>query len=173
MGWVDGALRLMPGWEFRTSWLTIPNPFFPGVLLPTIFIIGMYLWPFLEAHFTHDHEAHNLLQHPRDNPTRSALGAAVIAFYAVLFFAASNDVLAGVFNIAPETVTNIFRVLIFVLPIVAFMLTRRICRELRDTGLHPLSPPLEDPEPPGVKGAAVGAAASDGGSDDADQVSRA
>jgi ubiquinol-cytochrome c reductase cytochrome b subunit len=141
MGWVDGALRLMPAWEFRTSWLTLPNPFFPGVLLPSIFMASLYLWPFIEARVTKDHEPHNLLQHPRDNPTRSAFGAAAIAFYTVLFVAGSNDVMAGIFNIAPERVTQTARVLVIVLPVAAFVLTRRICRELRDLDLHPISDP--------------------------------
>ena len=30
MGWLDGALRLMPGWEIRAFGFEIPNPFFPG-----------------------------------------------------------------------------------------------------------------------------------------------
>jgi ubiquinol-cytochrome c reductase cytochrome b subunit len=146
MGWVDGALRLMPGWEFRTEWLTLPNPFFPGVLLPTIFMASLYLYPFIEARLTGDREPHNLLQRPRDNPTRSAFGAAAIAFYTVLFVAGSNDVLAGIFNVAPERVTQVFRVLVIVLPVLAFMLTRRICRELRDLDLHPIAEPLEAAE---------------------------
>jgi ubiquinol-cytochrome c reductase cytochrome b subunit len=162
MGWVDGALRLMPGWEFRTGFFTIPNPFFPGVLLPTLFIGGMFLWPYIEAAVTGDHEPHNLLQHPRDNPTRSGIGAAVIGFYAVLFTAGSNDVLSGIFNVAPETLTLAFRVLLFVVPIIAFFLTRRICRELRGTDVHPLSPPAEEVAHSGVIGGA-GAGADDAG----------
>lgn len=176
MGWIDGALRLMPGWELRTSWLTLPNPFFPGVLMPTLFFLGLYLWPFVEARATGDREQHNLLQRPRDNPTRSGIGAAVIAFYAVLFVAGSNDVLAGIFNVAPEDLTLVFRVLVIGLPIVAFWLTRRICTELRDSGLHPVSKLPPDRLPPD-DGAAV-AAGLGGGSDrapaEADQpVSRA
>jgi ubiquinol-cytochrome c reductase cytochrome b subunit len=168
MGWVDGALRLMPGWELRTEWFTLPNPFFPGVLLPSIFMASLYLWPFLEARFTKDREPHNLLQHPRDNPTRSAFGAAAIAFYTVLFIAGSNDVLAGIFNIAPERVTQTARVLVIVLPVAAFWLTRRICRELRDLDLHPVArPDLDDVAPDDV-------APDDVASDDAaDQPSRA
>ena len=33
MGWADGALRIMPGWEVRAFGFEIPNPFFPGALL--------------------------------------------------------------------------------------------------------------------------------------------
>ena len=34
MGWLEGGLRLMPPWEIRAFGFEIPNPFFPGVLLP-------------------------------------------------------------------------------------------------------------------------------------------
>ena len=36
MGWLDGALRIMPPWEIRFAGFEIPNPFFPGVLLPGV-----------------------------------------------------------------------------------------------------------------------------------------
>ena len=54
MGWLDGALRLMPGWEIRAFGFEIPNPFFPGVLLAGITFGLLYAWPFLEARFTGD-----------------------------------------------------------------------------------------------------------------------
>ena len=34
VGWLDGALRIMPGWEIRAFGHTIANPFFPGAVLP-------------------------------------------------------------------------------------------------------------------------------------------
>ena len=34
LGWVEGALRIFPPWETRAFDYEIPNPFFPGVLLP-------------------------------------------------------------------------------------------------------------------------------------------
>jgi ubiquinol-cytochrome c reductase cytochrome b subunit len=129
MGWLDGALRIFPAWELRIGWFTLPNPFFPGVLMPTVLFTLLYTWPFLEARVTGDRAPHQLLDHPRDAPGRTAIGAAAIAFYAVLFVAASNDVLAGVFRVAPESLTNLFRVLVFVLPLGAFLVTRRLCRE--------------------------------------------
>ena len=75
LGWVDGALRLFPAWEFRTGGLMIPNPFFPGVLLPEVTFGLLYLWPFLEARLTHDYGPHELLDRPTDRPARSAIGA--------------------------------------------------------------------------------------------------
>ena len=142
MGWVDGALRLMPAWEVRAFGFTVPNPFFPGVLLPGLTFTGMYLWPFLEARFTGDRGAHNLLDRPRDAPLRSAVGTSVFAFYAVLFMAGSNDILASLLQVAPESITTTFRVLVFVLPAAVFWFTRRICRELRARAGRPPEPPV-------------------------------
>jgi len=157
MGWLDGALRLMPAWELRTEWFTLPNPFFGGVLVPSLFFGLLYAYPFLEARWTHDRHRHNLLQRPRDNPGRTGIGAAVASFYLVLFLAGSNDVLAGVFEVAPESITALFRVLVIVLPAAAFALTRRLCRELQASGLRPIAEPggprpQPEPEPEDPRG---------------------
>lgn len=131
LGWLEGALRLMPPWEIRAFGRTIPNPFFPAILLPGITFNLLYLWPFLEAKITGDHDPHNLLNRPRDVPFRTALGVAALAFYVVLFVAGGNDVIAGLFNLPLEYVTNGLRILLFVLPVVAGYVTHRICKELR------------------------------------------
>ncbi|HUP69946.1 MAG TPA: ubiquinol-cytochrome c reductase cytochrome b subunit [Acidimicrobiales bacterium] len=131
MGWLDGALRLMPAWEIRALGFELPNPFFPGVLLPSITFGLVYLWPFLEARVTGDREAHHLLDRPRDRPLRTALGAATIAFYGVLFLAGGGDVLSTTFGISVNVVFAMFRVLLFVLPAVAAWVTWRLCHELQ------------------------------------------
>ncbi len=141
MGWVDGALRLMPAWEIRAFGHTIANPFFPGVLMPGITFGVLYAWPFLERRFTGDTQPHNLLDRPRDAPVRTALGAATLAFYGILLLAGGNDVLAGIFRIAPEDITLAFRVLIVVVPLVVFFVTRSVCRGLARDDLHPTEPP--------------------------------
>ena len=55
MGWLDGALRLMPPLEIRAFGYEVPNPFFPGVLLPGVFFTLLYLAPFIEARQDKDH----------------------------------------------------------------------------------------------------------------------
>jgi ubiquinol-cytochrome c reductase cytochrome b subunit len=141
MGWVDGALRIMPAWEIRAFGHTVANPFFPGVLMPGITFGVLYAWPFLERRFTRDDEPHNLLDRPRDAPLRTALGAATLAFYGILLLAGGNDILAGIFRIAPEVITNAFRVLIVVVPLAVFFVTRSVCRGLARDDLHPTEPP--------------------------------
>ncbi|MGH9226590.1 MAG: cytochrome bc1 complex cytochrome b subunit [Acidimicrobiales bacterium] len=142
VGWLDGALRVMPGWEIRALDHTIANPFFPGVLMPGLTFAALYLWPWIERRFTKDDAPHNLLDRPRDVPLRTATGAAAIAFYGILFVAGGNDVLAALTQIAPETITNIFRVGIIVLPLAVFLVTRAACRSLARSGVHPLEDPV-------------------------------
>ena len=139
LGWLEGALRLAPNWEIRLFGITIAEPFLPGVLLPGVFFGVMLLWPFIERRITGDDQDHHLLDSPRDAPWRSGVGAAVLTFTAVLTLAGSNDVLADFFRIPVENVTRVFRVLVFVGPLLAGVITYRICRELRD--LHPLREP--------------------------------
>jgi len=142
VGWLDGALRVMPGWEIRAFGHTVANPFFPGALLPGLTFAGLYLWPWVERRFTHDLDAHNLLDRPRDAPVRTGIGAAVIAFYTVLFLAGGNDILSSIFGIAPESVTNTFRILLVIGPVVAFTVTRSACLGLARSGAHPLEGPV-------------------------------
>ena len=129
--WLEGALRLMPPWELRVGGFEIPNPFFPGVLLPGITFTILYLWPYIEERFTKDHAQHHLLDRPRDRPIRTSIGVAVLAFYLVLFLAGGNDVIAAHFSLSVNAVTYVFRVLLFVLPAVAAVVTYRLCKELR------------------------------------------
>jgi ubiquinol-cytochrome c reductase cytochrome b subunit len=134
MGWLEGALRLAPPWEIRAFGFEIPNPFFPAVLLAGLTFMGLYLWPFLEARVTGDRAEHHLLDRPRDHPLRSALGAATLAFYAMLFFAASNDLLAKWLKIRVTVVTGIFRVAVFVVPALVGFVTHRLLRGLARSG---------------------------------------
>ena len=142
VGWLDGALRILPAWEIRAFGFTVANPFFPGALLPGLTFAGMYVWPFLERRFTKDRDSHNLLDRPRDAPARTALGAAVLMFYMVLFFAGGNDILSNIFRIAPEKLTNLFRLLAIVGPVAVFFITRSVCRGLARSGAHPTEGPL-------------------------------
>jgi ubiquinol-cytochrome c reductase cytochrome b subunit len=72
---------------------------------------------------------------------RTAIGAAGLAGFTILFLAGSNDVLAATFELAPETVTLIFRVLVIVLPVLVFFVTRKVCHDLRRSGARPLRDP--------------------------------
>jgi ubiquinol-cytochrome c reductase cytochrome b subunit len=140
MGWLDGILRLIPGWETRIAGFEIPNYFWGAVVFPGIIFSGMIFWPFLEPLWTHDRKEHNLLQKPRDNPGRTAFGSAMFAMTFVFLLAGSNDVLGTIFQVAPETLTLWFRGLIFVAPVVTYVVTKRICLDLQGTDAHPAAP---------------------------------
>ncbi|CAN5544368.1 hypothetical protein BH20ACT2_BH20ACT2_05510 [soil metagenome] len=158
MGWLDGALRLMPGWEVRAFGFEIPTPFVPAVLLAGLTFVALYLWPFLEARVTKDHDTHHLLDRPRERPVRTALGVATLAFYTVLTFAGASDVLSVTFGVSVNSVFRAFRVLLVVAPLLSGWATYRLCKELSAheaaaggvgaaAGATPGDPP---PEPPPV-----------------------
>ena len=133
----------MPPWEIRIVGFEIPNPFFPGVLCPGSRSRCCTLWPWIEARFTKDHEEHHLLDRPRDRPVRSALGVAVMAFYVVLFFAGGNDVIAAHFDLSVNSVTYVFRVLLFVLPVVSRL--RHVPTLQGARGARPARIPISSP----------------------------
>jgi len=128
MGWLEGAQRLMPPFEIRGFGYEIPNPFFPGVLLPTVIFGLLFAWPWIEARATGDYEEHHLLDRPSDRPVRTAVGVAAIAFYIVLFVAGSTDVIAIWLGASVNTVVRLLQGAIIVLPIVAATIALRVCR---------------------------------------------
>ena len=131
MGWLDGALRIMPSWEIVGFGHMIPNVFFPAILLPGITFGVLQAWPFIEARLTHDHSEHQILDRPRDKPKRTAFGAAVFSFYFVLFGASATDVLANYLSISLNVVLTAFRFLAVAVPLIVFPVTYRICKEMQ------------------------------------------
>jgi ubiquinol-cytochrome c reductase cytochrome b subunit len=141
VGWLDGALRLFPDLDLELFGRLIPEVFWPGVVMPAIFFGTMYAWPFIERRLTGDREAHNFLDHPRDAPLRTGVGAGVLTFAAILTLAGSNDVVGPFLGVAAEDLTRFFQVLVFPLPLVVGYLTYRFCRSLHDRDVHPIRRP--------------------------------
>ena len=133
MGWLDGALRLMPSWEITGFGHMIPTIFFPAILLPGLTFTALALWPFIEKKITKDTAEHNLLDNPRDVPWRTSVGVGVLAFYIVLFFASSTDVLANSFQLSLNFVLWGFRILLFVVPPIAAYVAYRVASETGST----------------------------------------
>ncbi|MEU3256071.1 cytochrome bc complex cytochrome b subunit [Streptomyces sp. NPDC006997] len=142
MGFLEGALRAMPAWEFVLpgGYTVNMGILIPAVILPTVMALVIALWPFLEAWVTGDKREHHLLDRPRDHPTRTAFGCAFVALYLVLFFGGANDVLAERFSLSLNSITYAVRVGIFVVPVLTYVITRRLClglqRRDRDKLLH-------------------------------------
>ena len=133
MWFSDGALRLLPGWlEFELFGTVWSMNIFLGslLLLPLVWLI-MGVYPFVEAWVTGDHREHHLLQRPRNAPVRTAIGAAAISMYMVLALATINDILAVKLNLSINDITILFRILFFVLPVVVFFVTKKLCMSLQ------------------------------------------
>ncbi|CAN5586747.1 cytochrome bc complex cytochrome b subunit [soil metagenome] len=130
LGWVEGALRLFPAWEISAFGYEIPNPFYPAVLMPGLTFAGLYVWPFLEARLARDHEPHHLLDRARDHPVRTAVGATTLAFYAIMFFAASNDLIAKWLTVSVLTTTWVFRALLIAVPPLVGYVTYKLMKAL-------------------------------------------
>lgn len=139
LGWLIGALRLMQPLEIHVLGYTLfPNPFFGGILFPGIVFTVLYAWPALERRVTGDHARHDLIDRPRDNPVRTAIGAAFFSWVATIFVAGSADRILVSVGIPYVTQLWSFRVAAVLVPAVAFFVTRNICRELRRCETHPL-----------------------------------
>ncbi|MGE2833509.1 cytochrome b [Mycobacterium sp. SMC-4] len=124
MMWTDGLIRLWPAWEFYIGNYTIPQGVWVAVGMGLIFAL-LIAYPFLEKKLTGDDAHHNLLQRPRDAPTRTAIGAAAISFYLLLTFACMNDIIALKFNISLNATTWIGRVGMVLLPAIVYYVTYR------------------------------------------------
>jgi len=141
IGFADGALRLVPpGWEFVIFGFTLSLNILAPVLVLGLFIVVVMLYPFFETWVTGDKREHHITQRPRNAPTRTAIGAAGVTFYAVMWAAASSDLIATHFKLSIESVTYALQALLFVGPIVAYIVTKRICLGLqkkdREIALH-------------------------------------
>ncbi|WP_374010289.1 cytochrome bc complex cytochrome b subunit [Leifsonia sp. LS-T14] len=141
IGFADGALRLVPpGWEF--VWLDRTWSF--NIIVPVailgLFIVTVMAYPFLEAWITGDKREHHILDRPRNAATRTAVGAAGVTFYAVFWAAASSDIIATHFKLTMEGVIHTLQALLFIGPLIAYVVTKRVCLALqkkdRSIALH-------------------------------------
>jgi quinol---cytochrome-c reductase cytochrome b subunit len=132
IGFLEGALRLMPGWETDFAGHTIAwNVFVPGVVLVIVFFVIMGGYPFFEQWAIGDTRSHQVLDRPRNMPARTALGAAIVAMAIDLELAGADDVIAFHLNMPVEYLVWAFRAGFFVLPVLAFLATRRACIALQ------------------------------------------
>jgi len=134
MLFLEGALRLMPGqgmeWGIGDYTLSL-NVLIPAVVVPGILFSLLALYPFVEAFVTGDRKEHHVLDRPRNRPFRTAFGVAVLTAFLVLVVAGSNDLVAAHFYMSLNDLIRVFRVLFFVGPVLAFVITKRICLSLQ------------------------------------------
>ena len=132
IGWLDGALRLMPPLEFVIFGNTLSlNILIPAVVIPGLVITLAALYPWIEKAATGDNSEHHLLDRPRNAPVRTGLGVMAITFYVVLWIAGGNDQLAIAFDLSINWLIWALRISLIVLPPLAFIITKRTCLSLQ------------------------------------------
>ena len=132
IGFLDGALRLAPtGIETVVGGATVSW----NILLPMIVGVGLLgvvaVYPFVEGWITGDKREHHVLDRPRNAPTRTAIGAAGVTFYAVLWAGAGTDLIATNFKMSLNHVLTTMQILLFVAPVLAYYVTKRLCLSLQ------------------------------------------
>ncbi|MFD5014409.1 cytochrome bc1 complex cytochrome b subunit [Streptomyces chartreusis] len=140
LGFSEGLIRVMPGWELNAWGHTLElGVFIPFSLFPLI-LLALGLYPFLEAWVTGDRREHHILDRPRNVPVRTGLGAAWLSLYAVLLIGGGNDIVATHLHLSINVITWFVRIAVFVVPVLTYVVTKRIClglqRRDRDNVLH-------------------------------------
>lgn len=128
---LEGALRLGPATEFKIAGHPIPPVFWPGLVLPTVTLLFLIAWPFIEPRLTGDRAAHDVLEPPSAVPLRVGVGAALIFEGLLLTFAAGDDQTSATLHVRLETLVWIYRVALLAGPFVVGVLAARIAAEMR------------------------------------------
>jgi ubiquinol-cytochrome c reductase cytochrome b subunit len=146
-GFLDGALRLVPpGWEIALGGYTVTLAVLVPLAVVGAFLLAIAVYPFLEGWILSDRAGAgipdrdvpdrdvpdpDLPDRPRNVPVRTGLGIGALAFYGVLWGAASSDVLAHLLRLSLDSVIVAFQVLLVVAPPIAFAVTRAVCLGLQ------------------------------------------
>ncbi len=132
LGWLIGALRLMPSFDLTVGHFTlVPNPFWGGVLFPLLVVGLLATFPWIERRLTKDHGVHNLADRPRDAPNRTAFGLALLTWVFLIFAFGGADRIFVLWGLSYDTQLYIFRIGIWIVPLLVFFVARRVCRELQ------------------------------------------
>jgi ubiquinol-cytochrome c reductase cytochrome b subunit len=133
LGWLSGALRLMHGFDVTIGHYTlVPNPFWGGAGFPLVVMLFLFLYPSLERRFSGDQAFHNLLDRPRDAPWRTAIGVAFFTWVFLVFLAGASDRIFVTLRISYVGQIWFYRVAVWVLPVIALLVARRVCLELKE-----------------------------------------
>ncbi|HET7174105.1 MAG TPA: ubiquinol-cytochrome c reductase cytochrome b subunit [Nocardioidaceae bacterium] len=137
MGWLEGALRIMPNWETHIGGFTISwNVLIPGAAVMGVLFTLLAIYPFLERWITGDNRDHHILDRPRNQPTRTGLGVAGVTAYGLLWLAGGNDIIATHFHVSLNAITWFMRFAVFVGPVITFIIARRWAISLQRSDEH-------------------------------------
>ncbi|MGI8904081.1 MAG: cytochrome bc1 complex cytochrome b subunit [Solirubrobacteraceae bacterium] len=132
LGWLIGALRLMPSFDVTVGHYTlIPNPFWGGALFPLVVLGALVAVPWADRRITGNRSFNNLLERPRDAPGRTGFGVAFLTWVVLIFVFGGADRIFVTFGLSYNLQLNIFRIAIWVVPLGLFFFVRRWCRELQ------------------------------------------
>jgi ubiquinol-cytochrome c reductase cytochrome b subunit len=133
IGWLDGALRLAPsGWDISIFGYVIPMGVMVPLIVSLLFLALVAAYPFIENWVTKDKREHHVLDRPRNAPTRTAIGAAGVTFYAVLWAGASTDLIATNFQMSLNQVLVAMQIMLLIGPGIAYFVTKRACLALQN-----------------------------------------
>ncbi|MEU1628753.1 ubiquinol-cytochrome c reductase cytochrome b subunit [Streptomyces sp. NPDC020096] len=140
MGFSEGLIRIMPGWEIHFLGHTLELGVFIPLVVFILVLVAIAVYPFVESWVTADKREHHLLDRPRNAPVRTALATAWLALYLILLLGGGNDLVATHFNLSINAITWFVRIGFFVLPTIVYIVTKRMClglqRRDRDKVLH-------------------------------------
>jgi ubiquinol-cytochrome c reductase cytochrome b subunit len=161
LGWLIGALRLVPGFDVTVGSATIvPNPFWGGALFPLVVLAVLVAWPALERRFTGDRGHHNLLDRPRDAPFRTGFGLGFLTWVVLVFFAGSSDRLFVFLGLSYVAQIWFWRFAVWVIPVLVGLAAYRTClalqrfeaveaiRHAAEDGAEPALPARREPTTP-------------------------
>jgi ubiquinol-cytochrome c reductase cytochrome b subunit len=132
LGWLIGALRLVPSFDVVVWNRTlVPNPFWGGVLFPLVVMGALMLWPWLERRATGDRRAHNVLQRPRDAPVRTGIGAGFLTWVVMIFMAGASDRALVFLGISYISQIWFYRVAVWIVPVLVGLVAWRFCLALK------------------------------------------
>lgn len=131
LGFSEGLIRVMPGWEINLWGHTLVlGVFIPLMIFPLV-LVALAVYPFIESWVTGDKREHHILDRPRNVPTRTGFGVAWLTLYFILLIGGGNDIWATHFHLSINTITWFIRIAFFVGPVIAFVVTKRICLGLQ------------------------------------------
>lgn len=112
-----GSLRTIPAIDVAFLGMRITNVLVAAVIIPTILIAMVAIYPFLERRLLGDRDEHHALDHPLDVPLRAGVVVFMTSIGAIFTAAAGVDVLSSWLSVPVETVVNGFRVTLIVVPV--------------------------------------------------------
>lgn len=113
---LTGGLRVLPAIELVIGEVRITNVLIAGVVIPSLLIVAVTVYPFIERRLVKDDTGRHRMDHPLDVPLRAGVVTVMTVIAGVLTAAGAVDVISNWSGIAVEYVVTTFRVLLLTLP---------------------------------------------------------